>query len=120
MCSIQNILRSCRIVNIAVDRIEALCHKRVRIPVMKKLLLAFFAICPLALGQSAAGNYRRAVVRSGPEPGIRFTSGLSVCDEALRNGHWVSRYWLSSGMVKPENHLDHERSLFGGLPLDAF
>jgi alpha-galactosidase len=87
---------------------------------MKKLLLAFFAVCLLALGQSVPGNYRRAVVRSGPEPGIRFTSGLSVCDEALRNGHWVSRYWLSSGMVKPENHLDHERSLFGGLPLDAF
>jgi alpha-galactosidase len=87
---------------------------------MKKLLLAFFAVCLLALGQSVPGNYHRAVVRSGPEPGIRFTSGLSVCDEALRNGHWISRYWLSSGMVKPENHLDHERSLFGGLPLDAF
>jgi alpha-galactosidase len=87
---------------------------------MKKLLLAFFAVCLSALSQGAAGNYRRAVVRSGPEPGIRLTSGLSVCDEALRNGHWVSRYWLSSGMVKPENHLDQERRLFGGLPLDAF
>jgi len=87
---------------------------------MKKLVLAFFAVCLSALSQGAAENYRRAVVRSGPEPGIRFTSGLSVCDEALRNGHWVNRYWLSSGMVKPENHLDQERRLFGGLPLDAF
>ncbi len=32
----------------------------------------------------------------------------------------MSRYWLSSGMVKPENHLDHERAAFGKLPLDAF
>jgi hypothetical protein len=60
------------------------------------------------------------VIRTGPEPGIRFTSALSVCDEALRNGHWVSRYWLSSGMVKPEFHLDRERASFGRLPLDAF
>ena len=80
---------------------------------MKKLLSDIFRRSVLALGQTAPETYRRAVIRSGPEPGIRFTSGLSVCDEALRNGHWVSRYWLSSGMVKPENHLDHERAAFG-------
>jgi alpha-galactosidase len=87
---------------------------------MKKFLSAIFMVGLAAFAQDAPTNYRRAVVRSGPEPGIRFSSGLSVCDEALRNGHWVSRYWLSSGMIKPENHLEHERSVFGSLPLDAF
>jgi alpha-galactosidase len=64
--------------------------------------------------------YRRAVVRSSGEPGVRYSSGLTVCDEALRDGHWVGRYWLSTGMVKPEFHLERERRLFEGLPLDGF
>ena len=87
---------------------------------MKQAFPAFFAICFTLLGQTPSGRYMRAVMKTGPEPGIRFSSGLSVCDEALRDGHWVSRYWLSSGMVKPENHLERERTQFRGLPLDAF
>ena len=88
---------------------------------MKVLFVAFVA-CVAALSQTAPESYRRAVIRAAPsaEPGIRFSSGLPVCDEALRNGHWVSRYWLSTGMVKPENHLAHEAIAFRGLPLDAF
>ena len=43
-----------------------------------------------------------------------------VCDEALRNGRWVSRYWLSTGMIKPEFHLDGERAALEKLPIDAF
>ena len=70
--------------------------------------------------QPQVPQFRRAVVRTGDEPGIRYASGLSVCDEALRNGHWVGRYWLSTGMVKPEFHLERERHVFEGLPLDAF
>ncbi len=66
-------------------------------------------------------TYRRAVIhQEGAEPSIRFSSGLTVCDEALRDGHWVSRYWLSTGMIKPENHLENERPSLQGLPLDAF
>jgi hypothetical protein len=34
---------------------------------------------------------RYAFVRTGQYPGVRFTSGLTVCDEELRNGRWVSR-----------------------------
>ena len=36
---------------------------------------------------------------------MRYSSGLTVCDEALRNGHWVNRYWLATGMIKPEFQL---------------
>ena len=87
---------------------------------MRHALPAFFAICFALLGQAPTGRYMRAVARTGAEPGMRYSSGLSVCDEALRDGHWVSRYWLSTGMVKPENHLERERTQFRGLPLDAF
>jgi alpha-galactosidase len=87
---------------------------------MKRVFSAIFAVCFAVLAQTAPETYRRAVVQTGAEPSIRFSSGLSVCDEALRDGHWVSRYWLSSGMVKPEFHLAHERTAFGRLPLDAF
>jgi len=86
----------------------------------------WFVCLPVALAttilsaQPIAGSYRRAVLHTGAEPGIRFSSGLSVCDEGLRNGHWVSRYWLSTGMVKPEFHLEGERRAFENLPLDAF
>jgi len=83
------------------------------------LLFSVVCVCTVS-AQTASPLYRAAVIRQGPEPGIRFSSGLTVCDEALRSGHWVSRYWLSSGMIKPEMHLDSERRRFEGLPLDAF
>jgi alpha-galactosidase len=68
----------------------------------------------------SAAEYRDAAVRSGLEPGVRFSSGLTVCDEVLRNGHWVNRYWLSTGMIKPEFHLEGEKRSFEGQPMDAF
>jgi alpha-galactosidase len=73
-----------------------------------------------AAAQSSGESYSRAVIRSGPEFGVRFSSGLSVCDEALRDGRWVSRYWLSTGVVKPEVQLEQEKRSFKDLPLDAF
>src|ERR1019366_5193841 len=39
------------------------------------------------------------------QQGIRFTSGLTVCDEVLWKGRWVNRYWLSTGFIEPEVHL---------------
>src|ERR1051326_3711435 len=104
----------------SVDRSHCVCHKRGWTKSMKQVFPIFFAVCLALPGQTPTQHYRRAVVRTGPEPGIRFSTGLSVCDEALRDGHWVSRYWLSSGMVKPENHLEQESRQFRGLPLDAF
>jgi len=83
---------------------------------------AAVAICALTGSRADAppARYERAVIRTEGEPGVRYSSGLTVCDEALRSGHWVNRYWLATGMVKPEFHLDHE-ARSGETPLaDAF
>ena len=63
---------------------------------------------------------RSAFVRTGQFPGIRFNSGLTVCDEELRNGRWVSRYWDSSGQVIADIQIDAERQQMDTLPIDAF
>src|SRR5207245_6102782 len=42
------------------------------------------------------------------------------CDETLRKGRWVSRYWLSTGMIKPDVHLEEDSSVMETLPIDAF
>ena len=79
------------------------------------LLQAFlFAAVPLQQGP------RSAFVRTGPIPGVRFSSGLTVCDEELRNGRWVSRYWESSGQIVADIQIDAERPQMDTLPVDAF
>ena len=61
-----------------------------------------------------------AVIHTEAEPGVRYSSGLTVCDEALRNGHWINRYWLATGMIQPEFHLEGEK-YSGVAPLaDAY
>src|SRR5580692_171619 len=63
---------------------------------------------------------RSAFVRTGPIPGVRFSSGLTVCDEELRNGRWASRYWESSGQIVADIQIDAERQRMDALPVDAF
>jgi alpha-galactosidase len=63
---------------------------------------------------------RSALIRTGQFPGVRFTSGLTVCDEELRNGRWVSRYWESSGQIVADIQIDVERQQMDTLPVDAF
>jgi alpha-galactosidase len=63
---------------------------------------------------------RSAVIRTGAFPGVRFSSGLTVCDEELRNGRWVNRYWGSNGQIVPDIHLEGEREQIDALPIDAF
>jgi alpha-galactosidase len=63
---------------------------------------------------------RSGFVRTGPIPGVRFSSGLTVCDEELRNGRWVSRYWESSGQIVADIQIDAERQRMDSLPVDAF
>lgn len=63
---------------------------------------------------------RSAVIRTGPVPGVRFSSGLTVCDEELRHGRWVSRYWESSGQIVADIQIEAERQLMDALPVDAF
>jgi alpha-galactosidase len=63
---------------------------------------------------------RAAVVRTGPIPGVRFSSGPTVCDEELRNGRWVSRYWESTGQIVADIQIEGERQEMDTLPVDAF
>jgi alpha-galactosidase len=74
------------------------------------------------IAQSRAGDtrYTAALIEEGKEPHVRFSSGLTVADEVLWNGRWVNRYWLSTGMIKPEFHLQNERPTMEKLPVDAF
>ena len=65
-------------------------------------------------------HYRAAVIRNGAVPGVRLSSGLTVCDEELRNGHWMGRYWDSSGQIVPAIQLESQRQEMGSLPVDAF
>ncbi len=64
--------------------------------------------------------YSAAVIRTTPNPGIRFSSGLMVCDEELYNGRWVNRYWTATGQIKPDMHLEGQSATRSGLPQDAF
>src|SRR5690349_20151466 len=64
--------------------------------------------------------YHDAVIRKGPFPGVRYSSGLTVCDEELRQGRWVGRYWDSSGQIIPEMHLEGSRQSQDTMPVDAF
>jgi alpha-galactosidase len=84
--------------------------------------LVFFCLLNPSLVAAVAPEQgpRSAVIRTGMFPGVRFSSGLTICDEELRNGHWLSRYWDSSGQIVPEIHLEAERQQMDALPVDAF
>ncbi|MDB5056959.1 MAG: Alpha-galactosidase [Chloroflexi bacterium] len=40
--------------------------------------------------------------RPGPAHGARYTSGLTIYDEALVDGRWKGRYWAASGFSEVE------------------
>jgi alpha-galactosidase len=82
-------------------------------------LLCFLHSSLLAVVAPETGS-RSALIRTGQFPGVRFTSGLTVCDEELRNGRWVSRYWESSGQIVADIQIDAERQQMDTLPVDAF
>lgn len=70
--------------------------------------------------QATDSRYADAHIHTGPTPGVRFTSGLMVCDEELYAGRWVNRYWTSTGQIKPEFHLTGQSERRAALPEDAF
>ena len=90
---------------------------------------SFVYLLPLALlflpthsagAQSNSEPYRDAIIRTSGNPGIRFSSGLMVCDEELYNGRWVNRYWTATGQIKPDMHLEGQSAKRSGLAEDAF
>ena len=83
------------------------------------LLLLVCIILSAPVG-AAGGKYWAADIHQQPLPGIRLTSGLTVCDEVLWKGRWVNRYWLSTGFIEPEFHYVSAQEHREGLPIDGF
>ncbi len=84
-----------------------------------RLATLTFVVLVLPLSAQGPAKYHEAAIRLGDEPGVRFSSGLTVSDEVLRNGHWINRSWLSTGMIKPDHLLEYDLTQLEGMPLDA-
>ncbi len=90
---------------------------------LAQVCLAIVLACASGFASAAegsAGKYWAADIHQQPLPGIRLTSGLTICDEVLWMGRWVNRYWLSTGMIEPEFHLASQEERREGLPIDGF
>ncbi|MHB1294448.1 MAG: alpha-galactosidase [Anaerolineae bacterium] len=59
--------------------------------------------------KQSARVYTDVTFRSEAEPGVRYTSGLTIYDEMLLDGELIGRYWSPSGQIRPETHLTLER-----------
>ena len=105
--------------------------KIVRAPSTRRGWMSFVSICAalysvlllhsVLFAATAPGlNPRSVVIRAGPVPGVRFSSGLTICDEELRHGRWVNRYWESSGQIVADIQIEAERQQMDTLPVDAF
>jgi alpha-galactosidase len=85
--------------------------------------LCFLLFCTISVPAAAApagAKYWAADIHQQPLPGVRLTSGLTVCDEVLWRGRWVNRYWLSTGMIEPEFHYVSTLDRRETLPTDGF
>lgn len=66
------------------------------------------------------------LIRRQPYPTVRYTSDLTIYDEALIDGRWIGRYWSGHGFVEPERLLGWEKDAAhtpqptSGLDLAAF
>jgi alpha-galactosidase len=97
------------------------CHDWTTLAHAVATFLAFLFLNSLACAAvMAESGPRSALIRTGSFPGVRFSSGLTICDEELRNGRWVSRYWDSSGQIVADIQIDGEREQMNTLPIDAF
>jgi alpha-galactosidase len=105
------------------ERVRTSSSYRRRIRLASAIAVLFFLILLPSFSFAAVvaeGGPRSALIRTGAFPGVRFNSGLTVCDEELRNGRWVSRYWDSSGQIVADIQVDAERQQMNTLPVDAF
>ncbi len=110
-----------------MELLESVVRPRTNSRVRTSFVNTVAAFCCLAClhtlsfaAVTAESGPRSAFIRSGQFPGVRFTSGLTVCDEELRNGRWVSRYWDSSGQIIADIQIYAERQQMDTLPVDAF
>jgi len=73
-------------------------------------------------------QYLEVAFREMPSPGVRYSSGLTIYDEALVKGRWVGRYWSAAGRIKPERDIAKDLEFsepliphwLKQLPLDSF
>jgi len=87
------------------------------------MCLALFLSCAAAFAatqETANSRYWAADIHQQPLPGTRLTSSLTICDEALWMGRWVNRYWISTGIIEPEFHLQGQEGRRESLPIDGF
>ena len=90
---------------------------------LSSICLAGVFVCISAFAATPEpGNarYWAADIHQQPLPGTRLTSGLTICDEALWMGRWVNRYWISTGIIEPEFHLQGQEEKRAALPIDGF
>jgi len=120
-------MESCKLAGGGCDAIlrwESSCaHKRARCDFLREYHRGFLFLLVLPSFLFAAVQRTGAafgIHQDGQIPGVRFTSGLMVCDEELRNGRWLSRYWDSSGQIIADIQIDAERQRMDTLPVDAF
>lgn len=59
-------------------------------------------------------------VREGDEPSVRYVSDLTIYDEGLVDGHWIGRYWSTTGVIRPEKDIVPDLARLRTLDLDAF
>src|SRR6202522_3648672 len=94
------------------ERVRTSSSYRRRIRLASAIAVLFFLILLPSFSFAAVvaeGGPRSALIRTGAFPGVRFNSGLTVCDEELRNGRWVSRYWDSTGQIVADIQIEGER-----------
>lgn len=71
--------------------------------------------------QRSVETYADVAFRAGEQPGARYTSGLTVYDEALVDGMLAGRYWSTTGSIKPElMHVRRDAPARRPLPAAAF
>ena len=87
---------------------------------LRVLIALCFILLPAFAVQAPDPPYRAAVIRTAPFPGVRLSSGLTVCEEEFRNGRLLSRYWGSNGQIVPDAHLANENWIMDMLPVDTF
>jgi alpha-galactosidase len=88
---------------------------------LRSLVFCILGCISLGAADAPAGQrYWAADIHQQPLPGVRLTSGLTVCDEVLWKGRWVNRYWLSTGFIEPEFHYTSAQEHLQGLPIDGF
>jgi len=66
-----------------------------------------------------AEAYVDIAYRGGAEPGVQFTSGLTIYDEALVKGRFIGRYWSADGQM-PRFSVEKNVQERWALPIEAF